>query len=238
MPLSKPIFQLKRTAKSLSRVEKIPLNQALDRVAAEEGFRAWSELASSPLSLSSTAHIFNELEHGDFLLLGGRPRQGKTAMALKLVVEAMKRGNQGVFFTLDYNPQGVVELFAKIGVNPRKYDGLFKLDNADNIDAQYIMQQMESAPRGTLIVVDYLQLLDQRRKSPILATQLEALKLFACENGLIMIFSSQIDRNYELSEKLFPDMRDVRLPNPLDLSIFDKAGFMNGGEIRMQGAVA
>lgn len=238
MPLSKPIFQLKRTAKSLSRAEKIPLNQALDRVAAEEGFRAWSELASSPSSLSSTAHLFNELEHGDFLLLGGRPRQGKTAMALKLVVEAMKRGNQGVFFTLDYNPQCVVELFAKIGVNPRKYDGLFKLDNADNIDAQYIMQQMESAPTGTVVVIDYLQLLDQRRQSPILAFQLEALKLFACENDLIMIFSSQIDRKYELSEKPFPDMGDVRLPNPLDLSIFDKACFMNDGEIQMQGAVA
>lgn len=233
MPLSAPIFQLKRAAKSLSRMEKIPLNQALDRVAVDEGFRGWSELASSPLSLSSPARLFSELEYGDFLLLGGRPRQGKTAMALKLIVEAMKRGYRGVFFTLDYNPQDVVELFAKIGVSPHKFDGPFELDNSDNIDAQYIIQQMESAPRGTVIAIDYLQILDQRRQSPTLAVQLEALKLFACERGFIMIFSSQIDRNYELSEKSFPDMRDVRLPNPLDLSIFDKAYFMNDGEIQI-----
>ena len=43
MALSAPIFQLKRIAKSISRTEKIPLNQALDRIAVEEGFSSWSD---------------------------------------------------------------------------------------------------------------------------------------------------------------------------------------------------
>ena len=238
MALSAPIFQLKRTAKSLSHTKKIPLNQALDQVAVGEGFSSWSELASSPSSLSSPARLFNELEHGDLLLLGGRPRQGKTVMALKLIVEAMKRGHRGVFFTLDYNEQDVAKLFAKIGISSKKFNELFEFDNTDDIDAHYIIQQMQSAPSGTVVAVDYLQLLDQRRQSPVVGVQVEALKSFARERGLIVIFTSQIDRSYELSARPFPDMRDVRLPNPLDVSIFDKACFLSGGEIQMQSEVA
>ena len=46
MKLSAPIYQLKRRAKLLSRTDTIPLHQALDRIAQEEGFTAWSLLAS------------------------------------------------------------------------------------------------------------------------------------------------------------------------------------------------
>ncbi len=234
MALSAPIFQLKRIAKSISRSENIPLNQALNRIAAEEGFGSWSELASSPLSRSSIARLFNELMCGELVLLGGRPRQGKTAMALRLIVEAMKRGHHGVLFTLEYNGKDVDELFVKIGGNPKKFDGYFDLDNSDNIDAPYIIKKLNTVPSGTFIVIDYLQLLDQRRQSPVISVQLELLKSFVFERGHIAIITSQIDRSYELSEKSFPELSDVRLPNPLDLSVFSKAYFMSKGAIQMQ----
>ena len=232
MALSAPIFQLKRIGKSLSRSEKIPLNQALDRVAVEEGFCSWSALASSPSSLSSSARLFNDLEHGDLLLLGARPRQGKTVMALKVIVEAMKQHNKGVFFTLDYNSQDVTKIFSNIGVDPQKFDDLFEIDNSDSINAEYIIRRLEAAPRGTVVAIDYLQLLDQKRESPIVAVQVEALKSFARARDLILIFLTQIDRSYELSSKTFPDIQDVRLPNPLDMNSFDKFCFMNDGKIQ------
>lgn len=238
MALSAPIFQLKRTAKSISRSAGIPLNEALNRVAVEEGFSSWSELASSPLSQSSVVRLFYELEHGDIMLLGGRPRQGKTTMAFRLIVEAMKRGHQGVLFTLEYNGHDVDELFQKIGVDPKKYASYFAMDNSDNIDAPYIIQKLEAAPSGTVIVIDYLQLLDQRRESPTISTQINLLKSFAIERDLIIVLTSQIDRSYELSAKPFPDISDVRLPNPLDTSIFNKAYFMSGGEVQIQSSVA
>lgn len=238
MALSAPIFQLKRTAKLISRSAGIPLNEAQNRVAVEEGFSSWSELASSPLSQSSVVRLFNELNHGDIMLLGGRPRQGKTTMALKLIVEAMKRGHQGVLFTLEYNGHDVDELFQKIGVDPKKYASSFDMDNSDNIDAPYIIQKLEAAPSGTVIVIDYLQLLDQRRESPTISTQINSLKSFAIERDLIIVLTSQIDRSYELSAKPFPDISDVRLPNPLDTSIFNKASFMSGGEVQIQSPVA
>ena len=38
MKLSAPIYRLKRLAKILSRDEGLPLHEALDRIAAQEGF--------------------------------------------------------------------------------------------------------------------------------------------------------------------------------------------------------
>ena len=46
MKLSAPIHVLKRKAKLRARDEGTPLNQALDRVAQEEGFKSWSLLTA------------------------------------------------------------------------------------------------------------------------------------------------------------------------------------------------
>jgi hypothetical protein len=42
MKLSAPLYHLKRKAKILSRAENIPLHEALDRIARQEGFGGWS----------------------------------------------------------------------------------------------------------------------------------------------------------------------------------------------------
>jgi hypothetical protein len=36
--------------------------------------------------------------------------------------------------------------------------------------------------------------------------------------------------------KSFPDLEDVRLPNPLDLSLFTKTCFLNNGEVQFRAA--
>lgn len=95
---------------------------------------------------------------------------------------------------------------------------------------------MTGAPRGTLVVVDYLQLLDQRRENADLMIQVRTLKSFARDQGLIVVFVSQIDRSYDPAARSCPDLRDVRLPNPLDLKLFDKTCFLNNGEVQFQAA--
>ena len=55
-----------------------------------------------------------------------------------------------------------------------------------------------------------------------------ALKAFASDRQLIIVFISQIDRSYDPATKPFPDLGDVRLPNPLDLTLFDKTYFLQG----------
>ena len=234
MRLSAPVYRLKRQARLMSRREDIPLHQALDRVAAEEGFGNWSLLAAKAAEAVPAGRLLARLMPGDMVLVAARPGQGKTLMSLELAVTAMKQGNRAVFFTLEYVHADILDRFRDIGADPADFDRLFEFDNSDAISAGYIIEALRSAPRGTLAVIDYLQLLDQKRENPELMVQIRALRSFARERGLVLVFISQVDRSYDSSSKPFPDIGDIRLPNPLDLSLFDKACFLNKGEIQFQ----
>ncbi len=234
MTLSAPVHHLKRKAKLLSRDRDIPLHAALDHIAVEEGYNGWSLLVSKAGGAPS-AKLFPRLVDGDRVLVGARPGQGKTRFSLELAVEAMKQGQRSHFFTLEYTVKDVVALFDKIGESPARYDALFRLDSSDGIHAGYIMEQLADAPRGTLAVIDYLQLLDQKRDTPPLSVQVKQLKDFAAAKGVIFVFISQIDRSFEPASKPLPDMSDVRLPNPLDLSLFSKSCFIHNGELSFRG---
>ncbi|MFK4506842.1 DNA helicase [Bradyrhizobium daqingense] len=234
MKLSAPIYHLKRKAKRLSREAGIPLNAALDRVAATEGFSAWSMLAAKAAALTPANRLFPQLRPGDLVLVGARPGQGKTLMSLELAVEAMKSGHRAAFFSLEYTERDVLDRLRAIGVRPAQFDKLFEIDCSDAISADYVVKQMAAAPRSTFVVIDYLQLLDQRRENPDLTVQVRALKSFARDKGLIVVFISQIDRSYDPQAKSCPDISDVRLPNPLDLKLFDKTCFINNAEVEFR----
>lgn len=236
MKLSAPIYHLKRKAKRLSRDEGIPLHDALDRIATTEGFSAWSMLAAKTAAATPANKLFPQFRPGDLVLVGARPGQGKTLMSLELAVEAMKSGSRAAFFSLEYTAKDVLDRLRAIGVEPAQFDKSFEADCSDTISADYVVKQMATAPRGTVVVIDYLQLLDQRRENPDLTVQVRALKSFARDKGLIVVFISQIDRSYDPAIKPCPDLSDVRLPNPLDLKLFDKTCFMNQCEIQFRAA--
>ncbi|TPL54257.1 DNA helicase [Mesorhizobium sp. B2-4-6] len=234
MRLSAPVYHLKRQARLLSRRENVPLHQALDRVAVKEGFANWSLLAAKAAEAAPASALLARLIPGDMVLVAARPGLGKTLMSLELAVAAMKQGSRAVFFTLEYMHPDILDRFRDIGIDPADFNHLFDFDNSDAISASYIVERLRSAPRGTLAVIDYLQLLDQKRENPELMVQIRALRSFARERGLVLVFISQVDRSYDSSGRPFPDIGDIRLPNPLDMSLFDKACFLNKGEIRFQ----
>lgn len=228
MKLSEPIEVLKRKARLLSRSEGIPLHAALDRIAAAQGFRSWGLLVARAPSIA--AEMYSQLQAADLVLLGARPGLGKTLMGLKLAVEAVRSGNRGFFFTLEYTERDVLDRLRVIGVERRRLGASFAFDCSDAISADYITEALASTPGGTLAVIDYLQLLDQKRDNPDLNSQIRALKAFALRQGVILVFISQIDRRFEASGNRLPDLKDIRLPNALDLSLFSKACFLNGSE--------
>ncbi|TXH39144.1 MAG: DNA helicase [Rhodospirillaceae bacterium] len=234
MKLSAPLYQLKRNARLLSRDAAIPLHDALDRMAAEEGFGSWSLLVAKRAASGPASKLFPRLQPGDLVLVGARPGQGKTLICLELAIEAMKAGHRSLFFTLEYTKRDVSERFRDLGADQARFETLFTVDCSDAINAGHIIERMGAMPRGTLAVVDYLQLLDQRRDSPSLMAQIRALKSFARDRGLIMVFSSQIDRSYDPAMRSLPDLGDVRLPNRLDLTLFSKACFLNGGDVQFR----
>ena len=233
MKLSAPLYVLKQQAKILSRAEGIPLNQALDRIAQREGFRAWSLLMAKSTPRKPAEALWEQLCPGELVLLGSRRGQGKTLLSLELALLSMKRGERAAFFTLDFTPAEVATCFQTLGENLAAFRDRFLLDDSDLICADYVISKLATAPPKTLVVIDYLQLLDQRRENPDLAHQVRQLKTFAREREVIVVCLSQIDRKYEAANREFPEIGDVRLPNPLDLSLFDRMCFLNEGKLQI-----
>ena len=147
-------------------------------------------------------------------------------------MEAMQAGHQGIYFSLEDTERDLPDRFGAFGADPARFAGQFAFDGADGICADHVAAQLAEAAPGTLAVIDYLQLLDQRRDTPPLADQVRGLRAFAALRGLVLVFISQIDRRYDPAAKPLPDLTDVRLPNPLDLGLFSKTCFLQGGRVR------
>lgn len=231
MRLSLPIFRLKRQARLMAREAQIPLSKALDQVAQTEGFRSWSHLSAVVSNRQPAAKLLAQLQPGDLVLLGARPGHGKTLLGLELAVEAARNGRPAFFFTLEDTPQTVQARLEALGASFTQLQNMLTLDTSDAICADYIIERL---PNQAVAVIDYLQLLDQKRTHPQLTVQIQALKAFAAANQAIIIVISQIDRSFESRSAPLPTLADVRLPNPLDLSLFNKACFLHEGELRLE----
>lgn len=234
MRLSAPIFRLKRRAKQIARDHAIPLHAALDDIARQEGYESWSLLAARAAQDRPEADYLSRLDPGDLLLIAARPGHGKTVMALEVLAEHLKSGGQGIFFTFEYTEaEAWARYVAAGGREADLNDGLW-IDTTDAFGADRIVARLSDLPHGSLAVIDYLQLMDQRRDTPPLADQIDSLRRFAVARGMILIFLSQIDRAFETADKPLPDLSDIRLPNPVDLRLFTKACFLNKGQSRFE----
>ena len=229
MKLSTPIFQLKRRAKLMVRNNAIPLHEALDQIAREEGFARWSLLSAHAAAGSLSEDLFSRIVDGDMLLLAGLPGQGKTALGFELLRTVAEDGRQSVLFMLEMTEQQARKRIEKHAAGKRETE----IVTSDEICADYIIRHLSPARPGTFAVIDYLQILDQQRHKPDLSQQVTALWEFAQKTGVIFAFISQVDRSFDPDNKRLPDMRDIRLPNLLDLGLFTKACFLHNGEAQL-----
>jgi len=234
MKLSAPIFQLKRRAKLIARNNSVPLNEALNQIARDEGFATWSLLSASVSSEPLSKTILSRLEAGDLLLLAGRPGHGKTRLGLRLLIDAARDHRNALLFTLEFTEQQARKHLRSVGPDDGNISDDIQIFTSDQISADYIIQHMSGLEPGTVAVIDYLQLLDQQRSKPLLSEQVKTLGEFAQRTGVILGFISQIDRSFEVQGKRLPDIGDVRLPNFVDLGLFRKACFLHDGEAQLQ----
>ena len=233
MKLSAPIYQLKRQAKRLAKDESIALNQALDRLATAEGFASWSLLAQRAAEDSPAKTLFPQLLPGDLLLLGARPRQGKTMLALELIAKTLGSGNHAAFFTLDFTKPQLTQRLALVDESLVTPSDQLLLDVSDEICADYIVAQLQDVAPATLVVIDYLQALDRKRSNPDLSSQVKALRAFAKQRAITIVCIAQIRRSFDAIERPLPNSDDLHLPNPLDLGLFTKTCFLNDSSLRI-----
>lgn len=218
----------------MARNDGIALNEALDQIARDEGFARWSLLSASMSSGPLSKTILSRLEYGDLLLLAGRPGQGKTVLGLKLLMDAARSDRRAMLFTLEFTEEQARRRLRTLDEGSGVVADRIEISTSDEISADYIMTYMAGSKPGTIAVIDYLQLLDQRRSKPALSEQLQSLGAFARETGVILGFISQVDRSFEAAEKRLPDIADIRLPNFVDLGLFNKACFLHDGEAQLQ----
>ena len=228
MQISAPIHVLKRKAKLWARKTGCALHQALDEVATREGYRSWSHLSASIQTPTAADRILSQLQAGDLCLLGARPGQGKTRVGLEIAAKAARRERKGYVFSLEYHQRDVADRFADLGLTEESAG--VAVDTSDEISADYIVQALQGVTPPPLLVVDYLQLLDQKRTNPGLEAQMRTLRGYVKASGATAVVISQIDRSFDLAQKAMPDCTDVRLPNPVDLSVFDRHVFLHDGQ--------
>ena len=234
MRLSAPVHVLKRKAKELKRSSQTTLTEALDHVAKAEGFASWSLLQSriNAFVPRTKEDVLDTLFPGDLLLIGARPGWGKTTLALQLLLQAIRQDRVCFFFSLEYTQEETEEKLSQLDEAYEQHKSWLKLDYSDDISSDYIIAKTRGiAQERSLIAVDYLQLLDQQRNKPSLQKQIENLKVYARETNCILIFISQIDRAFEQKGHARPGLEDVRLPNPLDLGLFNKSIFAHDDQM-------
>jgi hypothetical protein len=151
-------------------------------------------------------------------------------LGLQLLLEAVREGREGVFFTLEYTERETRYRILSLKPETSGFVKGLQIVTSDDICAEYIIRRLANVSRGTVAVIDYLQNLDQQRNTPELSEQISALQNFARKTGIILAFISQIDRSYDPEAKALPDLRDIRLANKVDASLFSKACFVHGGK--------
>lgn len=230
MKLSAPIYRLKSQAKALKQQQNIVLSEALNIVARQQGYASWSLLVSKHKNpLPNHYHeVLDYLNPGDLVLLAARPAVGKVRFAAGLIAQTHKQLRPTSYlFTMVEREQVLQKRISAYFSEPGDSAAYCRIDSSDDICAEYIQSVVgENFNPGLLVVVDYLQMLDEKRINPPLQQQILTLQQFAKDSGCIIVFICQIDRNIEARQDQRPSLDDIRLPNPLDLGLFNKIIFL------------
>ena len=153
---------------------------------------------------------------GNFILIGGRPSAGKTALSLQIAVEMAKQGRKICYFSLETSPQILAQriianqLYAPLEqvktkkVPAAELDGLSKLRklplyirSASGRNVAWIRAQALRM-KAQVVMVDYVQIIRPDRSADRYQaiTQISiGLHELAQTTGMVVIGAAQLSRN-------------------------------------------
>lgn len=238
MKLSAPIYALKRRARLLAHSENRPLNQSLDAVARQEGFRSWAHLADRYARQRPAIKLLSEAKAGDLILLGARPGHGKTLLSMEMAIEAAREGQPSYFFSLQDSDYELHNRFVELGINPDAPGQRVICDTSDDLSIEQIAEKLSHLKRSTFAVLDYLQKFADRSPARSIQSQLRKLKACAVQTGTVIVVLSQINRGYDPEIRAVPELSDVELTGRIDLSVFTRSCFLHNGAIEYRRVAA
>lgn len=162
--------------------------------------------------LDETLHI----APGNFIIIGGRPSAGKTALSLQLAVGMAKNGHKVAYFSLETDPNTLItrsianQLYAPLSAVKSKNVSVSELDRlADSKKLPVLfrsaagknvawMKAQALRVKAQVIFVDYLQLVRESRAGDryqqITATSI-ALHELAQTTGMVVVALAQLNRD-------------------------------------------
>ena len=166
---------------------------------------------------------------GNFILIGGRPSAGKTALSLQIAVEMAKQGRKVCYFSLETSPQILAQriianqLYAPLEqvktkkVPAAELDGLSKLRklplyirSASGRNVAWIRAQALRM-KAQVVMVDYVQIIRPDRSADRYQaiTQISiALHELAQTTGMVVIGAAQLSRNAAHTLPSNADLKD------------------------------
>jgi replicative DNA helicase len=183
-------------------------------------------------------NLIGGLRPGRIYILAARPGVGKSALALKIALNASANGHNSLFFSLEMGAEEIAEramamkssvplnrIIGNDGLEKYEYEALADINGTGGIwiddRAELSMNKVASVTRravrttkARVIVLDYLQLLtpDERRKDRHLevAGDTKALKKLARQCNVPILVLCQLNRESESRSDNQPKLSDLR----------------------------
>ncbi len=235
---------LKETVKGVEELTKREKKRFITGL--ETGFYKLDELTSG-------------LQLGDFIIVAGRPSMGKTAFGLNIATQVAQRNNCAcAIFSLEMSKellaQRVICSEIKISLKNLRlgrisreemsrmartigslYESEIYIDDTPSLsvlDIRAKARRLKAETKLSLIVIDYLQLLEGvrdtkipfRSRQELVAEMSKSLKALAKELNIAVVCISQLSRSPEKREPPIPQLSDLResgaIEQDADLVIF------------------
>jgi predicted ATP-dependent serine protease len=167
MPLNQKIpsiTALKQSAKRLSSVKGISLNQAFDCIANEHGFTHWPLLVKyfNSTQIDTVDSIWQSLLPGEMLLLSAKANVGKMSLALNIVVLALKNIVPVHYISMHLDKASVLSRIHLIGKENNGSDNqnteILQVEEGA-MNSHALLHYIKNCANGSLIVIDYLQVI-------------------------------------------------------------------------------